>query len=358
MAPARAAESGTPAEGRRARIRRRLSLLPFVGEASQPRGIAAVADVGQCPIERLDCVWRNRWRATAERHVRRAQQRHRRRSRRTRADERQHQVEGRGAGLRRERQRVVALERHARGLEHAACHVHIGKRARDDDGGAIEPDGARRLATACLDAPHDGRNLVFAIAARVKERIALGRHDEHAFVERHVYGRCAQLVDAGQPIVDTRVKARRELGVGGDDVDAIDASARTSRSKSAGHSPPGSATRSPTATMTRAYVELDAGIDEPRAKRVLVQATCVRHAPLVGAERGRKEQGLAQHALRTPVGGRARLELAGQQAFEVVDAALMAPQLVVQLEHLAEERRAQVERRQDAIGDRLVRTGL
>ena len=162
----------------------------------------------------------------------------------------------------------------------------------------------------------------------------------------------------GSQIVNPRVKARRELGVGGDDVDAIDAS-RAHQQVEIGRPQPARlgdavADRNDDARV----LELDAGIDEPRAKRVLVQATCVRHAPLVGAERGRKEQGLAQHALRTPVGGRARLELAGQQAFEVADAALMAPQLVVQLEHLAEERRAQVERRQDAIGDRLVRTGL
>ena len=93
------------------------------------------------------------------------------------------------------------------------------------------------------------------------------------------------------------------------------------------------------------------------AETVLVDGAAREHAAFVGPEGGHEEQRLAEHPLRAAVERRSILQLLDEQALEVADALLLTAELIVELEHLAHERRAQLEGRTEPLGDRLVRGG-
>ena len=91
---------------------------------------------------------------------------------------------------------------------------------------------------------------------------------------------------------------------------------------------------------------------------MLIARVRVPHAAFIRSERGHEEPRLPQHALGPAIDPGARLELRPEQPLEIVHLPPEAPQLVVELQHLADEGRPQMERRHRAVGDRFVRPGL
>ena len=187
---------------------------------------------------------------------------------------------------------------------------------------------------------------------------AVGGHDQRAIVQGTRLLRHPHLLDPRQQIVDAHVEARGELRLGRHDVDALNP---LQPRKQIGISGPESASlhqpvshRDDDAAIPRGQVRLD----QPVTERMLVTRVRLPHAALVRSKRGNEEPRLAQHALGTAIDPGARLELRREQPLEVVHLPPPPPQLVVELEHLADERRPQVEGRNGALGDGFVGPGL
>ncbi len=82
-----------------------------------------------------------------------------------------------------------------------------------------------------------------------------------------------------------------------------------------------------------------------RARAVLVDGTAVLQTRLVGAEGCGQESRLFQQLRRAAIRFSRRFELAGEQPIEVVNGAAKPAQMIVQREHLRDERRTDVKRR-------------
>ncbi len=142
--------------------------FPFTDNADQTIETAEKPQLDERRIQR-----RNR-RAieSLELKMRRAQQRRRGATRETGRDEFDHEVERGRVRLRRERQRVHRLERHARAGKDVAGHIEVGQRARHDERRAIEAHLAAR-APVGLQSPRDALELFLAIAIRKHQRLLM-----------------------------------------------------------------------------------------------------------------------------------------------------------------------------------------
>ena len=82
--------------------------------------------------------------------------------------------------------------------------------------------------------------------------------------------------------------------------------------------------------------------------RVLIDAPAVDQPRLVAAKRRRQETRLLEQLRSAAIRLGGWLELAGQQSIEVVDRAAETADVIVERQHLGDERRADVERRAGA----------
>ena len=188
--------------------------------------------------------------------------------------------------------------------------------------------------------------------------VAVGGDDERAILEDGGGLWSRRLVDARHEIVHACVEPGRKLRLGGHDGDALHAIDPQQQIHIGGPEPAGFdepiADGDDDALVSRGYPALE----QPLTKRMLVERVGLAHPPLVRTVSRDEKARLAQHALRTAIARRARLELGVEQPLEILHLALPAPELVVELQHLAHERGPQMKRREGAFGDRFVRTGL
>ena len=98
--------------------------------------------------------------------------------------------------------------------------------------------------------------------------------------------------------------------------------------------------------------------EQTRAQAVLVERAVLREARFVGAERRHEKARLLQQPPRAAIDLRARFERAADQPLEVVDAAMLAPQRVVERQHLRNQAGADLERRRIAARHRIRRRAL
>ena len=94
------------------------------------------------------------------------------------------------------------------------------------------------------------------------------------------------------------------------------------------------------------------------SQAVLVEQSRQGHAALVARERGGEEPGLAQQAFGSGIEFGGRFERRDEQPLEVFDGLPMATERIIEVQHLADEGRTQMEGRRGAVRDGLVRGGL
>ena len=133
---------------------------------------------------------------------------------------------------------------------------------------------------------------------------------------------------------------------------------RASRSKSADDRPlsrarPHQPQRSPSCTDVPAAFRRAC-----RARRCSSSSPDTADAAFVARERGGEEPRLAQQAFGSGIEFGGGLERRDEQPLEVFDRLPMATERIVEVQHFADERGTQIERRRGAIRDRLVRGGL
>ena len=347
------AQRGEPGVGGAGRLAR-----PLLGEGEEPCRVAGVAGPCQGLVQGPRRFRAHGGAARPQREVRAPEERHGGGAAGQRGDEVQCEIHGSRDRFRRERQRIVALERHARRREDAAREVQVRQRTGEDHRRPIQARVERRRAPPRLDAPYGLGNLLFPVAIREVARLGVVRHEQRPGLEgRRLPVVEADLLDAGQQRVDALVPARRELRFGRDDVDRVDAV--ESREQVEVRRPEAARLHRPIRNGDdQPSMGRGARVLEPEAtKAVFVHGAAREHPAFVGPERRDEEHRLPEHPLGAAVERRAILELLHEQALEVVDALLLPAELVVELEHLAHERRTQLEGGTEPLGDGLVRGG-
>ena len=303
-------DSAAPGRGRHARS----FLLPRLEQAIERVEVAQIARFTQCAVECRDVSRADRLAALAgAREVRRSKQRDGRHAREVRADEGEQHVERGGIRLRRERQRVEHLRRHAGGAEDIPRQVYIRKTLADHERHAIEP-GQIAGPRSRTRPPCKARNLLFAIARRVHVRSA-GRHATNG----SAFALGPYFLDARQPLVNPLVKSAGQHTVGDDNIEPIEPG--DARQQIPVH-------RVEPVLIARAIADGDddvppgtiGGCREDRgAHRVLVDAAGLHASPLEVAERRGKKPGLPDQSLGSPIGSGARVQPSSRQPLEVVD---------------------------------------
>jgi hypothetical protein len=277
--------------------------------------------------------------------MRRAQQRHQRRTREVRAHRLEYEVQRRGIRLGRERQRVEGLEGHTRVREHVARQVKVWQRAADDERRAMEGDSGA-VATLLLESGGHGDEFLFPIAiGRMHRPASVGldsRHDKHGSQSRRALDWCRFQVRERR--IEPLDEAGRENRLRAEQVDLLESREAGQQVEVGGPE----AVRIGEAIGDRdddPSRRSDACFSDERfTQPVLVAVSSLDDARFVLAIRSSEKRRLLQQARRPPVRVLFFLELVAKIALEILDTAAETAHLVVQRQHLGHERGTHVVR--------------
>ena len=191
-----------------------------------------------------------------------------------------------------------------------------------------------------------------------KHNAVARRHDEGRRRDREVSGRHTQLFEPRQQAVQPLEQPDRKLSLGRQDLERLEIRHAREQIEVGG----------------RQAVEIVRGLTNRNDRRpvrpcqwrfaervsqaVLVEQSRHGHAALVARERGGEEPGLAQQAFGSGIEFGGRFERRDEQPLEVFDGLPMATERIIEVQHLADEGRTQMEGRRGAVRDGLVRGGL
>lgn len=278
-------------------------------------------------------------------------------------DDIENEIDGRGGGLGRQRQRVGGLVRNPSGAQRHRCEIEIRERTLVDHGGPIESADPQVWATAIGELADlkirttafvaqvfrpagqttgHGNELFFTVSMNEPALFEgrTERHSKNGPLLRCLLDECGEVdfVEARQPVVDPLMKSRPEKRLGCHHVDALD-TWHSCQQIEIGHEQ--------TIRIGNPVGHRHDNVPEGRvhgvgsqtiAQHMLVACVTFEDTPLVFAECSRKQPRLKQHP------GGAAIDLRRpspksllDQLFEPLCLLALATQLVVEAEHLGDE---------------------